>query len=314
MSQLSIRRWLSACALSLTVLLTGCAAVQTTSSGAVGIERKQYMSSLVSEEQLQREAAGQYNNLIAEARSQRALDVNAAQTRRVQTISRRLISQVGVFRPDAAQWDWRVHVLDSDEVNAWCMPGGKIAVYSGLIDQLKTTDAELAAVIGHEIAHALREHSRERVSQEMVTSLGLSVLAAVTGVDEAADLGEVFTDVMFTLPNSRTHEVEADRMGVELAARAGYDPYGAVTLWQKMGQMDDGEQFEFLSTHPSADTRVADLQAIAAQMMPLYQQSRTSQQERSGQQDRTGKTERPSRDDRLVREDRSGPKRRPSSQ
>ena len=265
----SIRRSLSAAALFMTVLLTGCAAVQTTSSGSVGIQRQQYMSTLVSEQQLQQEAAAQYNALISSARSQGALDTDVEQTRRVQTISKRLIAQVGVFRPDALQWNWQVHVLNSNEVNAWCMPGGKIAVYSGLIRQLKATDAELAAVIGHEIAHALREHAREQVSQKMATNVGLSVLAAVTGVDAAADLGEALTDVMFTLPNSRTHEVEADRMGVELAARAGYDPYAVVTLWQKMGQVNGGGQPEFLSTHPSADTRIADLQSIAAQMMPL---------------------------------------------
>ena len=232
------------------------------------------MSSLVSEQQLQQEAASQYNTLISQARAQGALDVNAAQTRRVQAITQRLIAQVGVFRPDAARWNWQVHVLKSNDVNAWCMPGGKIAVYTGLIDQLQASDAELAAVIGHEIAHALREHTREQVSQKMAANVGLSVLAAVTGSQATADLGGTLTEVMFTLPNSRTHEIEADRMGVELAARAGYDPYAAVTLWEKMGRLGGGGQPEFLSTHPSASTRIADLKAIAAQMMPLYEQSR----------------------------------------
>ncbi|WJJ93538.1 M48 family metallopeptidase [Neopusillimonas aromaticivorans] len=270
----SVRRWIALAGLSGTVVLAGCAAVQTTGSGAVGIERKQYMSSLVSEQQLQQEAASQYNTLISQARAQGALDVNAAQTRRVQAITQRLIAQVGVFRPDAARWNWQVHVLKSNDVNAWCMPGGKIAVYTGLIDQLQASDAELAAVIGHEIAHALREHTREQVSQKMAANVGLSVLAAVTGSQATADLGGTLTEVMFTLPNSRTHEIEADRMGVELAARAGYDPYAAVTLWEKMGRLGGGGQPEFLSTHPSASTRIADLKAIAAQMMPLYEQSR----------------------------------------
>ncbi|NLZ12239.1 MAG: M48 family metallopeptidase [Alcaligenaceae bacterium] len=269
----SVRRWIALAGLSGTVVLAGCAAVQTTGSGAVGIERKQYMSSLVSEQQLQQEAASQYNTLISQARAQGALDVNAAQTRRVQAITQRLIAQVGVFRPDAARWNWQVHVLKSNDVNAWCMPGGKIAVYTGLIDQLQASDAELAAVIGHEIAHALREHTREQVSQKMAANVGLSVLAAVTGSQATADLGGTLTEVMFTLPNSRTHEIEADRMGVELAARAGYDPYAAVTLWEKMGRLGGGGQPEFLSTHPSASTRIADLKAIAAQMMPLYEQS-----------------------------------------
>ena len=253
-------------------LLAACAAVDTTSSGAVGVDRKQYMSGMVSEAALEQEAAQQYSTLMGQAKAQGALDVDAAQTARVRTIAQKLIAQVGVFRPDAANWNWQVHVLNSDEVNAWCMPGGKIAVYSGLIRQIKPTDAELAAVIGHEMAHALREHAREQVSQQMVTNMGLSVLSAVTGVGATADLGNALSQVMFTLPNSRTHEAEADRIGVELAARAGYDPRAAVTLWQKMGALSAGNAPpEFLSTHPSAASRSADLTAAADKVMPLYQ-------------------------------------------
>lgn len=260
-------------ACSVTVLV-GCAAVQTTGSGTVGVERKQYMSGMVSESALQQEAAQQYTSLLGQAKAQGALDANSAQTQRVRAITQKLIRQVGVFRPDAANWKWETHVLSSDEVNAWCMPGGKIAVYTGLINKIKPTDAELAAVIGHEMAHALREHAREQVSQQMATSIGLSVLSAVTGVGATADLGGALSEVMFTLPNSRTHEAEADRIGVELAARAGYDPRAAVTLWQKMGALSSGSAPpEFLSTHPSAASRSADLTQAAAKVMPLYQQA-----------------------------------------
>lgn len=254
--------------------LSGCAPMHTTQSGAVGINRTQYMSSMVPEQELQAEAASQYSQLLQQARAQKALNPSSAQTQRVRNISQRLIRQVGVFRPDAAGWKWEVNVLQSNEVNAWCMPGGKIAVYTGLIQQLKATDAELAAVIGHEIAHALREHARERVSQQMATGLGLSILAAVTGSQATTDLGGKLSEVMFTLPNSRTHETEADLMGVELAARAGYDPRAAVTLWQKMSALGGGGQPEFLSTHPSASTRIAELERIAEQMMPLYQNAK----------------------------------------
>lgn len=260
-----------ACAVA---VLAGCAAVQTTGSGSVGVERKQYMSGMVSEAALEQEAAQQYSTLLGQAKAQGALDVNAAQTQRVRAITQKLIKQVGVFRPDAASWKWETHVLNSDDVNAWCMPGGKMAVYTGLINQIKPTDDELAAVIGHEMAHALREHSREQVSQQMATNIGLSVLSAVTGAGATADLGGALSKVMFTLPNSRTHEAEADRIGVELAARAGYDPRAAVTLWQKMGALSSGSaQPEFLSTHPSAASRSADLTAAAAKVMPLYQQA-----------------------------------------
>src|SRR3546814_476793 len=232
------------------------------------------MSSMVSEAALQQEASQQYNRLLSQAKAHGALDRDAAQTKRVQAISQRLIKQAGVFRTDAANWNWNVHVLSSDEVNAWCMPGGKIAVYTGLINKIKPTDDELAAVIGHEMAHALREHAREQVSQQMVTNMGLSVLSAVTGVGATADLGSALSNVMFTLPNSRTHETEADRIGVELAARAGYDPRAAVTLWQKMGALGGGNAPpEFLSTHPSAASRIADLTEAANKVLPLYQQA-----------------------------------------
>jgi predicted Zn-dependent protease len=261
-------------ALGLSLALAACAPVQTTQSGAVGVNRTQYMSSLVSEAELDQEAASQYRQILAQAKAQGALDPSAAQTQRVQAIARRLIAQVGAFRPDARQWDWEVHVLKSDEINAWCMPGGKIAVYTGLLDKIKPTDAELAAVMGHEISHALREHAREQVSRQMGTGIGISILAAVTGSQAVADLGSNLSQVMFTLPNSRANETEADRMGVELAARAGYDPRAAITLWQKMGQSGGSAPPEILSTHPSSASRIQDLEQAAAQVLPLYQQHR----------------------------------------
>ncbi|MBV7487048.1 M48 family metallopeptidase [Bordetella sp. BOR01] len=267
-----LRKSLRVAAVAGSLALAGCASVQTTQSGTVGVDRTQYMSSMVPEQALEQEAGQQYSEIIQKARAQGALDQDANQVARVRAISKRLIAQVGTFRPDAAGWQWEVHVLSVSEVNAWCMPGGKIAVYTGLLAQIKPTDAELAAVLGHEISHALREHARERVSQQMVTNLGLSVLSIATGVP--ADLGSKLTDVMFTLPNSRTHETEADLMGVELAARAGYDPRAAVTLWQKMGAADSGNAPpEFMSTHPSAATRISELQAASQRVMPLYEQA-----------------------------------------
>lgn len=270
--QTLLRNMLGCLAIAGTLAMTGCAGVQTTQSGAIGVERTQYMSSMVPEKELEQEAGMQYSDLIQKARAQGALDRSASQVSRVQAISRRLIGQVGTFRPDASAWEWEVHVISSDAVNAWCMPGGKMAVYTGLLTKIKPTDAELAAVMGHEISHALREHARERMSQQMVTNVGLSILSVATGV--SSDLSSKLTDVMFTLPNSRTHESEADLMGVELAARAGYDPRAAVTLWQKMGAASSGAPPEFLSTHPSADTRINDLRAASERVMPLYEQAK----------------------------------------
>lgn len=269
-----IQTFLRAAAVAGLALLAGCAGVSTTQSGAIGVDRTQYMSSLVPEQALVQEAGQQYAEIVQEARAKGLLDRDPAQLSRVRAISQRLIAQTGVFRADAANWPWEVHVLSVDEVNAWCMPGGKIAVYTGLLAQIKPTDDELAAVLGHEIAHALREHARERVSQQVAASIGLSVLSMATGSPGASDLGGKLTEVMFTLPNSRTHETEADRMGVELAARAGFDPRAAVTLWQKMGAADGNAPPEFLSTHPSASTRIGELQQASQKVLPLYEQAR----------------------------------------
>lgn len=269
----TVSRWFAGAGLA--VALAACAPVQTTQSGQVGINRTQYMSSLVSEAELNQEAASQYQQILAQARAKGELDPSAAQTQRVQAIARRLIARAGVFRPDAKNWAWEVHVVKSDEVNAWCMPGGKIAVYTGLLDKIKPTDAELAAVMGHEISHALREHAREQVSRQMGTSVGISILAAVTGNQTVADLGSNLSEVMFTLPNSRANETEADRMGVELAARAGYDPRAAISLWQKMGQSGGGAPPEILSTHPSSQSRIADLEQASARVLPLYQKPKS---------------------------------------
>ena len=155
------------------------------------------------------------------------------------------------------------------------MPGGKIAFYTGLIEKLQVSDDEMAAVMGHEIAHALREHGRERASQAVLQSAVLNIGAALLGVGGAAvDLSSTILDVTFNLPNSRQDEIEADRIGVELAARAGFDPHAAVSLWQKMTQLGGGRGPAFLSTHPSPDNRIKDLQAYSERVMPLYQAAR----------------------------------------
>jgi predicted Zn-dependent protease len=155
------------------------------------------------------------------------------------------------------------------------MPGGKIAVYTGLIDRIKPSDDELAAVMGHEIAHALREHGRERASQAAGQSVAAGVIGAAIGMGSlGTDMTSTVLNITFGLPNSRLHETEADRIGVELAARAGYDPRAAITLWQKMGQLGGGQPPQFLSTHPSNESRQQDLLVYAQRVMPLYEQAK----------------------------------------
>ena len=253
--------------------LASCKTVQTTQPGAVGVDRKQTM--MLSSSQVDRSAALAYQQELKKAASKNLLNRNPAQVARVRAIAQRLIPATAAFRADAPRWAWEVNVISSNDVNAWAMPGGKMAVNTGLIERLNATDDELAAVMGHEIAHALREHGRERASQAAGQGLVLGIGGALLGLGEGGtQLASVITDLTFNLPNSREHEVEADRIGVELAARAGYDPRAAVTLWQKMGQAGGGAPPQFLSTHPSPQNRARDLTNYAAHVMPLYESAR----------------------------------------
>ena len=254
-------------------LVAGCQSVQTTQPGVVGVQRSQNM--LVSSGTVNSSAAKAYQKVISEAQQKGQLNRDAAQVARIRGIAYRLIPQTGAFRADAPGWQWEVNVITSKEVNAWCMPGGKIAFYTGLIERLQASDEEIAAVMGHEIAHALREHGRERASQAMAQGIGISVVGAALGMKSGAqDLTQMVLDLTFNLPNSRTDETEADRIGVELAARGGFDPRAAVTLWEKMQKLGGSQPPQFLSTHPSHATRISDLQGYSAKVLPLYDAAR----------------------------------------
>ena len=259
--------------LALIAVLAGCETIATTQPGTVGIDRQQTM--MVSSGEIDQAAAQEYRKVLAQAQQKGTLDRNASHVGRVRTIMSRIVPQTGAFRADAPRWAWEIHVIQENQLNAWAMPGGKMVVYSGLIEKLRLTDDEIAAIMGHEIAHSLREHARERVSREMATSVGVGIAGALLGLgDVAQSLAGAVANVTFNLPHSRTHETEADRIGVELAARAGYDPHAAVSLWQKMLQASGGGGPEFLSTHPSPENRLADLRTYADRVMPLYKQAR----------------------------------------
>lgn len=261
--------------LATAVLLAGCQAVNTTSGGAVGVERKQYMFSMLSSAEVNQMYAQSYQKTMGEASAKGVLDKTSADAKRVQVIADRLIAQAPVFRPDAAQWNWEVNLIKSDELNANCGPGGKIMFYTGLIDQLKLTDAEIAAIMGHEIAHALREHGREAMSKAYGIEMAKQGAGALFGLgQDSLALADTVANYGMTLPNSRGNENEADLIGLELAARAGYDPNAAITLWNKMSKASEGAPPEFMSTHPSSSSRIASLQAAIPKVMPLYQQAR----------------------------------------
>jgi predicted Zn-dependent protease len=268
-----VRYFLIASALA-GALLSGCQSVETTEAGTVGVERKQMMA--VSTEEVNEGSAKAYAQMMAEAQKKGVLDKDPAMLKRVRDITTRLIPHTTVFRPDAAKWPWEVHVISVEEVNAWCMPAGKMAMYTGLIQKLNATDDEIAAVMGHEIAHALREHARERMSRQMGTQLGVGLLGAIFGVGELGqNIANNVANVAINLPNSRLHETESDRIGVELAARAGFDPRASISLWEKMAKLSGGGQPpKWLSTHPSHEDRINDLRQYSEKVMPLYQASK----------------------------------------
>ena len=250
----------------------GCAT--TTQNSVSGVKRSQLL--LMPESQVESMASQAYTKTLKDASNKNTLNTDKAKLARVRNISNRLIAQVGIFRPDAAQWKWEVNVESSEQVNAYCMPGGKIMVLTGLMDKLQATDDELGAVIGHEMAHALREHGRERMSNALVQEIGIQgLIALATGSGAAAQYGaqaaQMGSQLFFALPNSRLQEREADEIGLELAARAGYNPDAAITLWQKMSKLSAGKPPEFLSTHPANEKRIADLRALAPKVRPLYE-------------------------------------------
>ena len=262
----------------ITSQLVGCAT--TTNKGAVGIDRSQFM--MLSSKQVDSMSLASYSQSLKTANDKKTLNTDPVTLARVSGISDRLIKQTPVYRADATNWKWEVNVEKNEQINAYCMPGGKIMVFTGLIDKLNTTDDELAAVIGHEIAHALREHGRERMSLAYAQQGGLALLAVVIGSKKNAATGLALggaamgTQLFFALPNSRTQETEADRMGLELAARAGYNPNAAISLWTKMAQSGGKKPAEFLSSHPSDKTRIDDLSRLIPTVMPLYEQAKTS--------------------------------------
>lgn len=248
--------------------IAGCSS--TTQAGAVGADRKQLL--LVSSSEILQLSNQAYRETLAEARSKGTLDVDYSQVNRLKRISQKLIPHTTIYRPDASAWNWEVHAIKDDTINAYVMPGGKIVFYSGIIERLKLNDAEIAAIMGHEMAHALREHSREKMSRQMATSGVLGIAASALGLSSGqAQLVGLAGQLGLDLPHSRTQEAEADKMGLELMARAGYNPNAAVTLWQKMEAADRGSIPQFLSTHPSSANRIKNLQELVPTVEPLYQ-------------------------------------------
>lgn len=254
--------------------LAACAS--TTKPGVVGVQRQQMM--LVSADTVERMALVSYTRQNRDAQQAGKLVTKGAELERLKRIATRLQAQVGTFRDDAAKWHWQVSLIDAPVQNATCAPGGKITFYTGLVRQLKMTDDEIAIVMGHEIAHALREHGRERVSQAYAqNALTTTALAAAPNSAAQIEAANTVAHYLYMLPNSRQNESEADAMGLELAARAGYKPEASVAVWRKMQAQDKGRQpAQFTSTHPSHETRIAELTAMLPKVTPLYRAAAVS--------------------------------------
>ena len=229
---------------------------------------------LVPAETLETSARQQYSQVLAEARAKGALAQDGhPQLQRLHTIAQKLIPHTAQWNSRSRDWKWQVNLIGSKQINAWCMPGGKIAFYTGILEQLKLTDDEVAMIMGHEMAHALREHARERLAKSQATGLGLSIASQLLGLGSLGDMAANLGTQLLTLKYSRDDETESDLVGLEIAARGGYKPEASVSLWQKMQAASGNGSPSFLSTHPSGANRIQELEANLPKVQHLYQQA-----------------------------------------
>lgn len=260
----------------LRALVAGAAA---TGAGAalaqVDVGGTSRLSKLVPAETLESAATEQYQELLQKAKAQGALaGSNNAQLQRLRGIAQRLIPYATQWNARAGQWRWEVNLIGSKEINAFCMPGGKIAFYTGILEKLQLTDDEVAMVMGHEMAHALREHSREQMAKNSATSIGLSLGAQLLGLGDLGNLAAKMGTQLLSLRFSRSDESEADLVGLEMAARAGYNPQAATSLWRKMGEATGDGGIGFLSTHPTGPDRIRELERNIPRVQGLYEAAR----------------------------------------
>ena len=258
----------------LALTLSACATHSPTLAGpgdGVVVGEGSEIRKLVPARQLEQSAARQFEALKKQAGQKKALlPTDDPQVRRLQKIAADLKPYAQSWNPDAARWQWEVIVLKSDQINAFCMPGGKIAFYTGILDKLKLTDHEVAVVMGHEMAHALREHARDRMAKSQLTDLGATILSNVLGFGDAGRQALGYGTQLLTLKFSRDDETEADLVGMDIAARAGYDPRAGISLWRKMQAASKNAPPEWFSTHPAGSTRIDEISRNLPRVLPLY--------------------------------------------
>jgi predicted Zn-dependent protease len=264
-------------ALAFSLMLAAMAAghAETTPDGGVSIKNKSFFRYAVSAGTIEQQAAVQYTEMTHQASTARKLlDPSSPQSQRINSIAQRLLPFATKFNERAKDWKWEINVFQSPQINAFCMPGGKIAVFTGILDKLQLTDDEAALVIGHEIGHALYEHARERAGKLMALNAGAKVAGLIFG--QLGEIAGVQLGSLAALKFSRNDETQADLIGLELAARAGYDPRAGLTLWEKMTKMMQGAPPQWLSDHPSNATRIQTIRDHIPEVMPLFQRAQLS--------------------------------------
>jgi predicted Zn-dependent protease len=255
-------------------LAAGAALAAFPAFSQVNVGEASRLRTLVPAEKLEQMATAQYAQLIEQARAKQALVPEShPQAQRLRAISSRLIADAPRWNDRARQWKWEFSLINTASINAFCMPGGKIAVFTGLIEKLKLTDDEVAMVLGHEMAHALREHARERIAKSQGTGALLSLGASLFGLGDLGHMAASVGTQLLTLKFGRNDEIEADLVGLEMGARTGFDPKAAVTLWQKMAKASGGKGPAFLSTHPSGTDRIKRLRENIPRVEGLYREA-----------------------------------------
>ena len=271
-----------ACALALAVVCASFTVAAQQREG-VNVGKRSAFTNLVPAQEVEKMAGQQYKQVLEQADSKNALaPPSSEELKRLRTIAQRLIPFATPWNERASQWQWEVNLIGSKQINAYCMPGGKIAFYTGIVRALQLTDDEAAMVMGHEMAHALREHARERMGKSTVTTgaarLGGALLSGWLGIDpNLTDIVAQQGANLLNLKFGREDESEADLVGMEIAARAGYDPRAGITLWEKMGANNKGAPPQWLSTHPASSTRIADMQAALPSVLPLFERAKSAQ-------------------------------------
>ncbi|MBL8336185.1 MAG: M48 family metallopeptidase [Rhodoferax sp.] len=256
-------------------LLAAGATAGSAALAQVDVGKASQFRKLVPADQLEAAAAQQYVQTMGQAQAKGELMPDShPQVQRLRTMARRIIPHTAQWNSRANSWKWEVNLIQSDQINAYCMPGGKIAFYTGILETLKLSDDEAAMIMGHEMAHALREHGRERIGKSQATGMGLALGAQLLGLGDIGNVAAKLGTQLLTLKFSREDETEADLVGLELAARSAYDPKAGATLWRKMTAASGNRGASFLSTHPSGPERIKQLEANAPKVQGLYEKAR----------------------------------------